>query len=202
VDGRSQVDRLEGQIREIIQSLLAYPSSPHVRELRAKATTYGRVISGWALYPPTPAQFDAMSEVVDDLKRKVADAGPPKASARPARDARPRPASTAPRELAVTAPPPPPSRGDSLPPTARGDSPRFAAPPPLSEFDAFEAALRESEDESSTTGVRARNRKGAGPDAQARRGTTMPPPSRKRPATDTKATPIPALLNTSTRRSR
>ena len=35
-------------IREITKDLLAMTVTPHVRELRAKALTYGRVVSGWS----------------------------------------------------------------------------------------------------------------------------------------------------------
>jgi hypothetical protein len=50
------------------------PVSPHVRELRAKAVTYGRVIAGWATYPPSAPQVQAMVECVADLEQKVAAA--------------------------------------------------------------------------------------------------------------------------------
>jgi hypothetical protein len=50
------------------------PVTPHVRELRAKAVTYGRVIAGWATYPPSAPQVQAMLECVADLEYKVATA--------------------------------------------------------------------------------------------------------------------------------
>ncbi len=50
------------------------PTSPHVRELRAKAVTYARVVSGWGTYVPTPAQLQAMIECVAELEHKVVSA--------------------------------------------------------------------------------------------------------------------------------
>jgi hypothetical protein len=50
------------------------PVTPHVRELRAKAVTYGRVIAGWTTYPPSAPQIQAMVECVGDLAEKVAAA--------------------------------------------------------------------------------------------------------------------------------
>jgi len=47
------------------------PITPHVRELRAKAVTYGRVINNWSTYPPTPPQIQAMHECVTELAEKV-----------------------------------------------------------------------------------------------------------------------------------
>ncbi len=50
------------------------PVTAHVRELRAKAVTYARVIAGWTTYPPSPPQIQAMVECVADLEQKVAAA--------------------------------------------------------------------------------------------------------------------------------
>jgi hypothetical protein len=64
---------LESVIRRVIQDLLEMPITPHVRELRAKAVTYGRVINNWSTYPPTPPQVQAMHECVSELAEKVTD---------------------------------------------------------------------------------------------------------------------------------
>jgi hypothetical protein len=48
--------------------------TPHVRELRAKAVTYGRVIANWATYAPTTPQLQAMLECVTELEEKVTSA--------------------------------------------------------------------------------------------------------------------------------
>jgi hypothetical protein len=48
--------------------------TPHVRELRGKALTYGRVIGNWAVYAPSPAQLQAMIECIAELQAKVAEA--------------------------------------------------------------------------------------------------------------------------------
>ena len=65
---------LEKTIREIIHELLEMPITPHVRELRAKAVTYGRVINNWSIYAPTAPQTQAMLECVTELEEKVAQA--------------------------------------------------------------------------------------------------------------------------------
>jgi hypothetical protein len=54
-------------IREIAEELRGMPITPHVRELRAKAVTYGRVIGSWATYAPTGPQVQAMLECVTEL---------------------------------------------------------------------------------------------------------------------------------------
>ncbi len=48
--------------------------TPHVRELRAKAVTYGRVIANWSTYAPTTPQLQAMLECVTELQEKVTSA--------------------------------------------------------------------------------------------------------------------------------
>jgi len=178
VDSKSQVEELELQIREIIHRLLELSVTPHVRELRAKAVTYGRVIGNWMIYPPTQPQFQAMTECVSELDQKVKDAT--------------RDASAMLRESGRM-------------PSSRGMK-RHSAPPAIrpragSEFDAFEAALRG--EDSDPTAVLSRTQ------TRAKKGSTKPPassktssvaPSAHRPASDTRPTPIPALLQT--RRSR
>ena len=66
--------QLETTIREIAQDLQELPVSPHVRELRAKAVTYGRVVGSWSTYAPTPPQVQAMIECVAELQEKVVEA--------------------------------------------------------------------------------------------------------------------------------
>jgi hypothetical protein len=63
--------QLEKTIREVLRELLEMPVTPHVRELRAKAVTYGRVIDRWAVYLPTLPQMQAMLECVTELHEKV-----------------------------------------------------------------------------------------------------------------------------------
>jgi hypothetical protein len=65
---------LEKTIREISRDLQELTVTPHIRELRAKAVTYGRVIGNWATYTPTPPQVQAMLECVTELREKVTDA--------------------------------------------------------------------------------------------------------------------------------
>ncbi|MGO8995317.1 MAG: hypothetical protein ACLQVI_18530 [Polyangiaceae bacterium] len=66
--------QLEAAIRELTQDLLEMTVTPHVRELRAKAVTYGRVIGNWSVYAPSAPQLQAMQECVTELEEKVADA--------------------------------------------------------------------------------------------------------------------------------
>jgi hypothetical protein len=65
---------LETTIREISRELQELAVTPHIRELRAKAVTYGRVIGNWSTYSPTPPQVQAMLECVAELREKVTDA--------------------------------------------------------------------------------------------------------------------------------
>ncbi len=61
-------------IKAITHDLQSLPVTPHVRELRAKTVTYGRVIGNWATYAPTPPQVQAMAECVAELQDKVNEA--------------------------------------------------------------------------------------------------------------------------------
>ena len=61
-------------IREITKNLLTLAVTPHVRELRAKAVTYGRVVGSWTTYAPSEPQIDAMIECVAELEEKVLEA--------------------------------------------------------------------------------------------------------------------------------
>jgi hypothetical protein len=65
---------LEATISEISRDLQELAVTPHVRELRAKAVTYGRVIGNWTTYAPTQPQVQAMLECVAELGEKVAEA--------------------------------------------------------------------------------------------------------------------------------
>jgi hypothetical protein len=74
VEKGSRPAQLESTIRTIAQDLQGLPVTPHVRELRAKAVTYGRVVANWSTYAPTAPQVQAMLECVTELEEKVADA--------------------------------------------------------------------------------------------------------------------------------
>jgi len=67
----SRASQLEATVREITEELQEMPITPHVRELRAKAVTYARVIGSWATYTPTAPQVQAMLECVTELQQKV-----------------------------------------------------------------------------------------------------------------------------------
>jgi len=69
----SRPAQLDAMIREIAEELREMPITPHVRELRAKTVTYGRVIGSWATYAPTGPQVQAMLECVTELQQKVRD---------------------------------------------------------------------------------------------------------------------------------
>jgi hypothetical protein len=72
VEKSSQPPQLEAVIAGIIDELQEMAVTPHVRELRAKAGTYQRVIANWAAYAPTTPQRQAMVECVAELHEKVA----------------------------------------------------------------------------------------------------------------------------------
>jgi hypothetical protein len=74
VEKSSRPAQLESTIREITKELLAMTVTPHVRELRAKALTYGRVVASWSTYAPSAPQIDAMLECVAELEEKVLEA--------------------------------------------------------------------------------------------------------------------------------
>jgi hypothetical protein len=74
VEKSARPAQLDATIRELTRELLELSVTPHVRELRAKAVTYGRVIANWTVYTPTPPQVQAMVECIDELQAKVADA--------------------------------------------------------------------------------------------------------------------------------
>ena len=212
VEAKSQVEALEADIREIIQRLLELEVTPHIRELRAKAVTYGRVIGGWAIYPPTPPQLQAMTECVMELQRKVHGSQRPTSGRAPSKHA---PTKT----LA----------SHRVGPGSVGPGVSKSGVPPV-DADLFAAALHS--DEVENTGVRTRGMRPPAPtipsdppmhmptpdttndyvpSVRPRRGAsiapsmptkaaTIAPASRKRPASDTRPTPVPALLQT--RRSR
>jgi hypothetical protein len=48
--------------------------SAHVRELRAKARSYERIVAMWATVPPSMAQRDATFDLVTELHLKAAEA--------------------------------------------------------------------------------------------------------------------------------
>ncbi len=104
----SSPSELEAIIRKVIHELLDLPITAHVRELRAKAVTYGRVIAGWATYPPTGPQVQAMHECVAELSEKVRQAKQAtRGSKRPSTSAMRRVSSAAPPQGAASTGPPP-----------------------------------------------------------------------------------------------
>lgn len=66
--------QLEQTIREITQDLQELSVTPHVRELRARAVTYARVVGSWTTYAPTAPQMQAMVECVTELQEKALEA--------------------------------------------------------------------------------------------------------------------------------
>ncbi len=178
MDSKSQVEALELHIREIIHHLLELAVTPHVRELRAKAVTYGRVIGGWTLYPPTQPQFQAMTECVAELDQKIKEAS--------------RDATSQLRESGHM----PSGRAHRMSPSP---TPPAIRPRPGSELDAFEAALRGDDPDATAVHTRGRGKKPTLKPPSVR-APSVAPASQARPASDTRPTPIPALLQT--RRSR
>ncbi|HEY2514416.1 MAG TPA: hypothetical protein VGI39_26305 [Polyangiaceae bacterium] len=188
--------QLEAAIREIVHELLEMPVTPHVRELRAKAVTYSRVIGNWSIYPPTTPQVQAMFECVAELREKVQGAKTPEVS-----KVTRRPAPAMPRSM--TPPPPTRKQGQGLPPRAAVSGPQptggASGPSVPPAGVAWNAAVSDS------TGVHARrglngsvtSRPPPGPSSSTQ-GTVPPPVSTPRVVDS--PTPVPELLRS--RRSR
>jgi hypothetical protein len=63
--------------------------SPHVRELRARARTYERILAQWATVPPSGPQRDATFDLVTELHAMVSRIRGPRGesdSVRPRKD--------------------------------------------------------------------------------------------------------------------
>ena len=141
---------LETTIREISRDLQELTVTPHVRELRAKAVTYGRVIGNWATYAPSAPQLQAMIECVAELHEKVAEAkreltrevsrvtrrqqpSDPAEFAKSATNRRagapPPPPSSLPPALTWNASVPDPAARSSTRPPSRNDAPTRPPPP-------------------------------------------------------------------------
>jgi hypothetical protein len=98
--------------------------TPHVRELRAKAVTYGRVIANWGTYAPTMPQLQAKRGEVSGVSKKpgamrepnVASSFPPDGVAW---NANVNAGSTRPRsKMPERATTPPPPRPTTIPPVS------------------------------------------------------------------------------------
>jgi hypothetical protein len=74
VQKSSRPAHIESAVQSLIDELQLMSVTPHVRELRAKAVTYARVIAQWETYPPTAPQIHAMLECLTELEEKVAAA--------------------------------------------------------------------------------------------------------------------------------
>jgi hypothetical protein len=71
--GRSIESLIAETLELIARTLEERGDSPHVRELRAKARTYERVVTSWAAVPPLSSQRDATFDLVIELHTKVAE---------------------------------------------------------------------------------------------------------------------------------
>lgn len=58
-------------LTDILERLAEMPSTPRVRELRAKALTYERAARTWDTQPPSEEQRSAMMKCVIDLNVEV-----------------------------------------------------------------------------------------------------------------------------------
>jgi hypothetical protein len=183
-----QPAELESTIRAIADDLRELPVTPHVRELRAKAVTYGRVVANWATYAPTAPQVQAMLECVSELREKVI-------GAKRGREEDREVSRVTRRQM---------TDGDATRPIAAKKRPSRPLPPGLPPALEWSASVPDA-------GVHARNsssRPAPRHDAPTRPppafsgapgATTIPPVSTPR-AIDGTPTPVPALLRT--RRSR
>ena len=164
------------------------PVTPHVRELRAKAVTYGRVIGNWSVYAPSAPQLQAMQECVTELEEKVAEAK---------RDTN--------RDVSRVARRPGDSEASKPPPSSQrpgSHHPRKGVPPPLPSEIPPSLGWNPATQESS--GVRAR--RSSNPHPPRNEAPTRPPPpiSGSPPGTSSPPvsspqlidhpTPVPALL--------
>jgi hypothetical protein len=169
--------QLEKTVREIAEDLQQMAVTPHVRELRAKAVTYGRVIGGWVTYAPTPPQIQAMLECVSELEQKVQEAK--RDGSREVSRVSRRPGGSEPVEAKSGKRPMPPPLPSAIPPGV-----------------AWNASVPEN------SGVR--QRKSSVPAAASRDAPTRPPPALSGAAEPpslppvsaprTIETPVPALL--------
>ena len=171
---------LESTIREIAQELQQLAVTPHVRELRAKAVTYGRVVSNWATYAPTPPQVQAMLECVSELHDKVTEAKH-EANRDVSKVTRRHPGEETKRRAA----PLPPGLPPSMEWSASVPDPGFRARP-----SALPAPTAVSRHEAPTRP----------PPAFPSSSSTVPPVSAPRPVDGSTDNPVPALLRS--RRSR
>src|SRR3954464_10413391 len=97
---------IEEALDEILEELRVQPISPRVRELRAQAGMYQRVVRQWAFARPTPAQAAAMLECVMELHVKVRG----RVTARP-------PPSWSPAKAAIPSSTPPPPKSTKRDPS-------------------------------------------------------------------------------------
>ncbi len=62
-------------LTDILERVAEMPSTPRVRELRAKALTYERAVRSWDMQAPSEEQRSAMMRCVIDLNVEVMSAG-------------------------------------------------------------------------------------------------------------------------------
>ncbi len=62
-------------LADILERLAEMPATPSVRDLRAKATSYERVVRTWDTRPPSEPERAAMLKAVIDLNVEVIAAG-------------------------------------------------------------------------------------------------------------------------------
>jgi hypothetical protein len=117
MDAAAQLVILQEMLAEVVAALRKCEVSPRTRELRARVSTYERVVGGWAFRPATAAQYSAMRECVEEVHAMVV--APPR-SVRPppwSPGKSTRPPVSGGRHTRTTRPPPPPP--PSTPPGSR-----------------------------------------------------------------------------------
>jgi hypothetical protein len=61
-------------LAEVFDVLKELPSSPHVRELLGRATSYELAVRRWESAPPSAAQRSALFDLVTELHAKTTEA--------------------------------------------------------------------------------------------------------------------------------
>ncbi len=70
----TRVSIVEQGLTDVFERLNDMAPSARVRELRARAQSYERVVQSWATQPPTEEQRKTMTKCVLDLNVEVIDA--------------------------------------------------------------------------------------------------------------------------------
>jgi hypothetical protein len=85
VSQRSLESLVEETLDVIFKALDELEDSPRVREVRAKAHSYKRIVTKWTTVPPSAPQREATFDLVIDLHEKLTELRGPRLPSTPAR---------------------------------------------------------------------------------------------------------------------